>query len=276
MNEQNAPAPVFVLGCPRSGTSVLSWAIAQHAEYWTSAESDFIIFLFGQNKLHEAFKKAVARPDMGWLKKNNVGYKEFAAHIGHGLERIFSSRSKGKAWVDASPGHTLMADDLALLFPEARFVHILRDGRAVVNSMVNSKFDQLDPEEQEYFQMPWISDFSAACETWAHYAEQGRAFMEKNPDRCIEVLQEDLAGNPRELFEKLFAFLNSDFCEKSVEFVSSKRINSSFDPGSKTTSSIDAEENPFKKKVWDSWSEEMNDQFDKIARPTLIKMGYDV
>lgn len=30
---------IFVLGCPRSGTSVLAWALAQHEHFWTSAES---------------------------------------------------------------------------------------------------------------------------------------------------------------------------------------------------------------------------------------------
>jgi len=46
--------PLFIIGSPRSGTSIISWALAQHDNFWTSAESDFILFLFGKGKLQDA------------------------------------------------------------------------------------------------------------------------------------------------------------------------------------------------------------------------------
>ena len=39
---------VFIIGCPRSGTSVFSWALAAHPNFWTSAESDYLADLFGR------------------------------------------------------------------------------------------------------------------------------------------------------------------------------------------------------------------------------------
>ncbi len=67
-------AGVFVIGCPRSGTSILSWSLAAHHNFWTSAESYYLLDLFGSAKLHAAFKRAASRPDGGWLTENNVGY----------------------------------------------------------------------------------------------------------------------------------------------------------------------------------------------------------
>ena len=125
---------VFILGSPRSGTSALAWALAQHPELWTSAESDFLIHLFRRGRIRGAWEQASERPDGGWLQKNQVDYPEFAQFIGIGIDALFRSRSKDLIWVDQTPGHTLMADILKDMFPFARFVHIIRDGRAVVNS----------------------------------------------------------------------------------------------------------------------------------------------
>jgi hypothetical protein len=48
-----AAGPVFVAGCPRSGTSALSWAIAAHPLYWTSSETHFFYYLLNTPFLSE-------------------------------------------------------------------------------------------------------------------------------------------------------------------------------------------------------------------------------
>ena len=188
----------FILGCPRSGTSVLSWAIAQHADFWTSAESDVLQLLFGNGHLHRAYKTAYERPDHGWLYKNKVTFREFCAYLGLGADQLFSSRAGGRRWVDATPGHTLMAHELALLFPRASFVHIVRDGRAVVNSMIQSGFDA-----------KWASDFNLACETWTHFVRTGSRFERQCRERVLRVRHEQLVADPEGELRRVFDFLGA-------------------------------------------------------------------
>lgn len=45
------PDPVFVIGVPRSGTTIVAWALAQHTRFWTSEESQFMWDLFGDAHL---------------------------------------------------------------------------------------------------------------------------------------------------------------------------------------------------------------------------------
>ncbi len=39
------PEPIFIIGSPRSGTSILAWSLAQHSELWTEAESDIFFYM---------------------------------------------------------------------------------------------------------------------------------------------------------------------------------------------------------------------------------------
>lgn len=269
LGEKNGPATaahtpcVFVIGCPRSGTSVLSWALAQQHDFWTSAESDFMLDLFGKGKLKADYERAYARPDRGWLSKNEVGYEEFAACLGSGVDKLFLSRSGGKRWVDATPGYTLMAHELALLFPAAKFLNIVRNGRAVVNSMVNS-----------HFSAPWASDFAHACETWVHYVLKGCRFQSENPDRALEVRYEALVDNAGAQFEEIWAFLEADPSPKAAELIDTKRINSSYgnvEPGD-IRKIKDPKAGP--KEPWTVWGLDQIATFRRIAGPMMVELGY--
>ena len=256
---------VFVIGCPRSGTSVLSWALAEHANFWTGPESDFLITLFGGGRLYGAYKQAFDRSDSGWLRQQEVGFAEFAANIGLGAEALFASRSAGARWIDATPGHTLMVPALLSLFPSASFLHIVRDGRAVVSSMMSSGFD-----------VHWVSDFAEACRAWVHYVRKGLEATGANPDRTLEVRHEHLVRRPRSELKRVFAFLGEPPSEHSIEFIATKRINSSY--GNSDARDIRTPKDPTAgpKRPWDRWNAEEKEMFAEIAGNTMSELGYEI
>jgi len=254
---------VFVIGCPRSGTSVLSWSLAAHPNFWTSAESDYLLDLFGSVDLHAAFKRAASRPDGGWLTKNNVGYREFASAMGRGVEYLYESRSKGKRWVDSTPGYTLMAETLSMTCPASQFLHIVRDGRAVVCSMLKSGFNT-----------DWSDDFKKACHAWVRYASLGQRFVAAHPGRAMEVRYGDMTARPEETFKKVFSFLGDEYTPKAVDLIMTKRINSSY--GNEKEGDIRKEKDPAAapKRPWEEWSTQQTARFNKIAGPTMLDLGF--
>ena len=256
---------VFVIGCPRSGTSVFSWALAQHPSFWTSAESDYLLDLFGGGHLHRAYKQAYERKDSGWLKKQNVGFAEFAEKLGLGVEALYISRAKGRRWIDATPGYTLMIPEVMRLFPAASFLHIVRDGRAVVNSMVSSGFDT-----------EWASDFDLACRTWVHYAELGHEAAGAHPQRTLEVRHDKLTAEPQRELGRVFEFLGEQPCERSTQLISTKRINSSY--GNVGSEDIRSAKDPATapQRPWLAWSSKRQDAFAAIASETMSKLGYEL
>jgi hypothetical protein len=254
---------VFVIGCPRSGTSVLAWALAAHPNFWTSSESDFILELCGRGRLRQIYKTAYERPDHGWLEKHQVSYAELAAYIGLGIDQLFCSRARAKRWVDATPGYTLMAEDLALMFPRAKFLHIIRDGRAVVSSMLHSGFSA-----------KWARDFKLACETWVHFVRVGRSFQLSHPEATLEIRQEKLAAAPGETWRTIFHFLGEDDDDRSAQFVRTRRINSSY--GNVNTEDMRKAKDPLTapQTPWREWNRGQRNFFLKVAAPTMRELGY--
>lgn len=249
---------IFIIGAPRSGTSVLSWALAAHSQVGTGPEADFFYFINREGWLREAYGRAHSRQD-GWLAMKNVTLKEFMACIGVGLESIMRGRYGLPRWVDSTPSNVLSAEDLMLMFPGSRFLHIVRDGRAAVASMQASGFD-----------VRIARDFKFACETWARYVYLGHRFSEDHPDRCLELRQEALISDPEGTMEKVQRFLEFDPSPAVAEFLRNNRINSSY---GNATVSVTATPSPC---PWTSWKAKQRKIFLKQCTEMMTAMGYSL
>jgi hypothetical protein len=249
-------APVFVVGAPRSGTSMLAWALAEHSQFATSFETDIIIELMGGNRLPRAYRKARARPD-GWLGKHQMPMAEFCAHLGTGLDHLYRSRLTAHRWIDATPRHVLMGQQLALLFPQSRFLHIVRDGRQAVESMIHSGF------------RAWSArSFLLSCVTWVRYVRTGRKLARIIPRRVLEIRYEELVQDERS-WEDILGFLAVESHPGCAEFVCNNRINSSF--GHSNDASGQWLDKPARGK---SWSKLQNMIFNRVAGPLMKELGY--
>ncbi len=255
--EQVCSNPIFVIGSPRSGTSILAWSLAQHSQLWTSSESDILLHLFGNDCLDIAFQTAKERPG-AWFQEQDVERAEFFRFLGLGLNALFTSRSQGRRWIDQTPGYTYMLDVLVDMFPDAFFIHILRDGRRVVNSMINSKFD-----------VPWATDFRQACQTWRQCVEMSMDCCTRYPTRCLTVVNESLIKEPQKLFAEIFRFIRVPDEDRPAEFFGSNRINSSYQRGSGEPSSAQKLSEP-----WSDWTLEQKRIFLQEAGDMLIGCGF--
>src|SRR6185436_840077 len=77
--------PVFIIGAPRSGTTVLAVALSQHGQFWASDESFFMFGLFGNGRVDSEFQRWSARPSSSWLRTQKVAREEFLGFLGSGL-----------------------------------------------------------------------------------------------------------------------------------------------------------------------------------------------
>jgi hypothetical protein len=252
---QIVPDPIFIIGSPRSGTSVMAWSLAQHTECWTSAESDILIHLFGRGRFDTAYQASVSRGDGNWLSLNGVSRAELLATLGTGFNAVFTSRSGGKRWIDQSPSYTLMVGVLADMFPGARFVHILRDGRQVVRSMLKSGFAE-----------DWADSFGEACKAWSHFVEEAMTFCNERPARGKTVLLDEIAADPDGKFAELQEWLGLEQEPWSAKFFQENRINSSYPAGDTRRADDGAA-------VWQSWTGDERRVFAEVAGPTLVKYG---
>jgi protein-tyrosine sulfotransferase len=263
--------PVFVIGSPRSGTTILAWSLAQHSQFWTSDESQILWDLFEGGRLEKNYQR-LGRYDGSWLCKQNISKEEFLAYLGLGLNALFTSRSQGKRWIDQTPVYALLADHLARMFPGGLFIHILRDGRKVVHSMINflTRFrEQGLPEVIKKSPKPaWSADFQEACRTWRRFVEAALDFQAACPGRCLTVLYDQLVSDPAKEFAEILQFLQVPCEDAPANYFRSNRINSSFVEPPGPRSATERSSDP-----WRSWTREQRRIFLEEAGPTMLKYG---
>jgi len=173
--------PIFIVGSPRSGTSILTWCLAQHPNIFSVNESTGIGDLaVALASCHE--RKMGLGPDSLWSAMK-VQKDEFFAAFGQTINELILlhkvdleekkweqalppnsppccfptgkavNRSKTR-WVDGTPLYSFYIYGLRKLFPDARFIHIVRDVTSVVRSMLNfhrlTAIKMVDSEQQAY------------------------------------------------------------------------------------------------------------------------------
>ncbi|MQA73280.1 MAG: glycosyltransferase [Solirubrobacterales bacterium] len=267
------PDPVFIIGSPRSGTSILAWSLAQHSELCTDAETDIFYYMLKDGHLQRAFETSVGRPDGTWLANHGVDFRRFLGHLGLGLNALLTATANGRRWVDQTPANTLVVDRLAEMFPGARFLHILRDGRRVVHSMVNFHRVFGDPDTVERMKAagrlaPWTTDFGDACRTWARFTGIAADFCGRHPDHAFTVTNERLIADPDQAMREVLEFLGVPEEPAPGRFLRTQRINSSFvDSGSS------AQAPPALTEPWRDWLREQRDAFFEAAGETMVACG---
>jgi hypothetical protein len=262
-------SPIFIIGSPRSGTSILATSLAQHSGLTTAAETNMFFELTRGEQLESVYRTTLARrPDSrDWLHQKDVSEDEFLASLGLGLNVLVTSRSDGR-WIDQSPANTVVAPTLARLFPDAQFIHILRDGRSVVNSMQNFSAAFSDDAREKFLQAgifpAFATDFRVACETWVMYASAALDFGRHYPDRCCIVRYEALRDDPVTQFARVLSFLHVEDEPAPAQYLRDTKLNSSF-PDNAPPGGREA--------PWDLWSEAQRATFDEMAGPLLATLA---
>ena len=133
------------------------------------------------------------------------------------------SRSKQVQWVDNSPENLLVADDLLMMFPNAAIIHVVRDPCEVCTSMLLSGFEMED----------WSRDLDNAITTWKDYAAAGQSAKSRHPERVLEVINAKMRNNSDEVAAEIASFLRIADGTPIERFLTSERVNSSYDAASK-------------------------------------------
>jgi hypothetical protein len=261
--------PIFIIGSPRSGTSILAAALAQHSNLWASDETQILFDLFDSERADTNYQREL-RNDKSWLREQGIERAEFLKFLGLGLNALITSRSNSKRWIDHTPIYTLIADIISDLFPGAIFIHILRDARKVINSMINYKnVYKIHPSDMAHFS--WAFDFTAACITWVHDVETAMSFSRTHSDRCLTVSNEALVTDTEAEFRRIFDFVQVQFEYGPPMFIRSNRWNSSYSQDGKNELAQDIYAHPSR-----NWTIEQRNVFLQVVAPTITRYSFPI
>ena len=199
----------FIVGCPRSGTTVLQQALNRHTEIVIPPETKFFYSFYGKAKKQQITHLKRINADLGI----NIGVPERALREpGEGraffeemalayLSRL--GREDVVCFGEKTPEHTGHLGRIRQVFPEAKVVFIYRDGRDVAVSLS---------------QMPWMHcDLYAGFVIWLYYYRILKREQERGScDTCF-VRYEDLVSKPAQELERVLAFLGVPFESEVAE-----------------------------------------------------------
>lgn len=200
--------PVFIAGCDRSGTTMLGDMLGAGAGAFATPESQFLHEFAPLLHLGAFANREEAA---GWLAGHfrfatwEMGDAETLAelidlgnpratmeNLLHRYLAITGGDTQADTWVDHTPDNFKHYAVLKALYPDARFVHIVRDGRDVFNS--------LRP-------LDWgPNNAYMGTRHWAERLQQALAVELAEGDNCLRVRYEDILRNPERELARIAAF----------------------------------------------------------------------
>lgn len=207
--------PIFVIGAERSGTTMLGSMIGAHSNILCLPESNFIavhmptadpqqpvdafavLRMFRSHYKFRTMWRDVRLDEAELQRRGKITYPELVHWL---VEQYALSVHKEAVdfWLDHAPNNLLYVHRLNQHFPEARFVHIIRDGRAFANSMIAADWGP--------------NDVIDAAERWIYFIGLGMVAMNYlGENRIITVKYEDVVLKPEESMQSIARFLGIEF-----------------------------------------------------------------
>ncbi len=193
---------LFVVGCPRSGTTWIQRLLAAHPDVRTGQESDVF-------DLYVGLQLRTWRNELrGGDGRGGVGlacYLDEEAFLAtlrrymlELLEPMVGPLEPGQIFLEKTPSHAVYLPEIAELLPDARVVNVLRDARDVAASLLAAS-------------RSWGAGWAPrrardAARMWVEHVEAVERARSILGDRLLEVRYEDVHDAPERELRRLLAF----------------------------------------------------------------------
>jgi len=274
-------APVFVLGCPRSGTTLLYHMLLSSGNFAVyRAESQVFNLLelrFGVLS-HAANRRRLlaAWRETELFRRTGLDWNEVSEEVmtkcrngGDFLRIVMQAMARHQGverWADCTPEHLLYLPRIKRTIPEALIIHIIRDGRDVALSL-----------EKQGWIKPFAWDRRKTLEVaalyWDWIVRKGRKDGRSLGSDYIEVRYEELVRDPRTVLPILGAFIGQDLDYEKIERVA---IGSVSKPNSSFLKEVkEGQFNPVQR--WKTGlTADLLQRVEILLGPSLAQLGYAV
>ncbi len=211
--------PFFIIGSGRSGNTLLRSVLAARPDVAIPPESYVIGEAIRQylntsylpwpvvtRNVFDLFERHAQfftwQTDLGAARREVETLPRARQNLSNAIDAIYRAyidqHKPGAArWGDKTPTNTAFLSWIDRLFPQAQYVHMLRDGRDVVSSFLKAGI---------------YENVEDACGHWQTYVARGRHFGRRLPgDRYLEVRYEELVSAPELVVVRVCEFLGLDF-----------------------------------------------------------------
>ena len=199
---------IFLVGAPRSGTTILQSLLAAHPEIISFPESKFFHYLLYEefatklsSRLETFLRDEIHRPEL----LNDFDDNQTVANKASWFVRILDGLAveKNKSiWLEKTPEHIYFIEDIQSLIPDAKFIHILRNGMDTIASMYEATRSYHD-----LWGDAW--DLEHCIDRWKYAMLTSHKYV--NTSNHILVKYEELVDNKTHILSQICIFLEIEY-----------------------------------------------------------------
>lgn len=272
---------VFVVGCPRSGTTWLQLLLSKHPRVATAPETQIVAFYlvhFLRQWEHEHNGPTAKHQGRAGLSRV-LSEDEFDAMcrdvILRVLERIAARNPGATHVIEKSPGHAVHAPWIQRLLPDARFLHVVRDPRDTVASLLAAS-------------RTWGGDWAPhnpvdAARMWRRHVTEARRIEHTAPHAYREIRYERLRTDAVDELESIVCWLGLSWsraeCEAAVDACALDKLSDQKDgralpvPGEKSPAGF------FRRGEVGGWSDDLPrshvEIVEAVCTDVMAELGYE-
>ncbi|MGK7895452.1 MAG: sulfotransferase [Xenococcus sp. (in: cyanobacteria)] len=209
---------LFIVGCPRSGTTLLQSLLAAHPQIASFPESHFFESLAPINPLirslgmglasgqraKKRFKHFLSIIEREKMEEYLPSFPLFMSQYANAFVQVLDelTEEQGKSlWIEKTPGHLKQIELIEKLVKEAKFLHIVRNGADSVASLYQVY--------QKHSQWGGARNIDECISRWTEDVEITRNYLPKENHTLVRY--EELVANTQEAIADVCSFLNVPF-----------------------------------------------------------------
>lgn len=196
--------PVFLVGSERSGSTLLRLMLDHHPDIAFNLESEFLVTRISDDGVFPEMEDYRT-----WLEQDRVfrhsrfsidGSLDYAGLVN---DFLMQKKKRDDKQVVGATVHYQFGK-LRLIWPDAKYIYLYRDGRDVARSVV---------------QMGWAGNPYVAADWWLEAEREWEVLRGRIPgDKWVEVRYEELIGNPQTELMKICGFIGTAYSDRMFDY----------------------------------------------------------
>jgi len=204
----NKNIPIFIVGMPRSGTTLIEQMLSKHSKIFATGETEI---------LSDLISKHFLKNNEDLLLTNKFDFKiEYLDEIGNEYIKNLKLMSDNSIYItDKLPFNFRWIGLIKLILPNAKIIHCTRNSKDICFSIYKNFFYSNG--------VAFAYDFDDIINYYSLYENLMNHWQKTIPNFIFDVRYENLIENPKIEIEKLLKYLQLDWEDGCLNFYHSKR-----------------------------------------------------
>ncbi|MEE9542774.1 MAG: sulfotransferase, partial [Thermodesulfobacteriota bacterium] len=210
---------IFLISQPRSGSTLLQLMLSEHKDIATTSEPWIALHpvcALRENEVEAVYDSSLARHALlDFLKQTGVDESFYKAQVASFLLSFYkhaADHQQKSFFLDKTPRYYHIIPELMEIFPEAKFIILLRHPMAVFSSVLKS----------------WVrGDLTRCVLYYKDLMDAPKRLLDalgKYPDRCLRVRYEEFVVEPETVLQEICTFVGIPYSVDLLEYSGKNKI----------------------------------------------------